>query len=98
MGLERYDWRDKDRHALAVIAAHGLFSPGSYGTPESFSYKVLLEKTGIGFGELPHILDRLVDWGLVRKSNTGYNGYGDQWVPGVDVYAVTQKGLIALWA
>jgi hypothetical protein len=88
----------KDKTVLATIAAHGILNHNTaVDLPDSFSEKEILRISDIGFGELPYCLDRLEDSGYLSSRDTGYYGYGDQYVPGVKTWKITAKGLMALW-
>lgn len=87
----------KDRKVLATLGAEAALAKGGLYRDAEMTHKELLAKSEVGFGEIDAILERLVNSGFARKRNTGYNGYGDHWVEGVDVWAVTPAGLVALW-
>jgi hypothetical protein len=91
---------DKTLRLLAAAAAHAFFDSPSGGSRRSkgeMSRRELLDKSGLGNAEIDSRLEILVDAKLLYKRNTGHYGYGDHYVEGIDVWAVTQRGLIHLW-
>lgn len=94
-----YPFRGHDKKVLAAVAAHGILNHNTaVELPDRFAARTICDLSGVGFGEVPSCLERLTAEGLLRKRNTGYNGYGGARVEGVDVWSVTPKGLMALWA
>lgn len=90
----------KAKRLLAAAAAKAVFDNRSSVSSRSkgeMTRQELLDAADIGFGEIDPRLERLVEGGYLRKRNTGYYGYGDHYVDGVDVWAITHKGLMFLW-
>lgn len=91
----------KAKRLLAAAAAKAVFDNPSSGRSHSkgeMSLNEAIDFSGLGTAEVPSRLDALVEHGYLRKRNTGYYGYGDHYVDGVDVWAITHKGLMFLWA
>ena len=90
---------DRQRLLLATIAAEGILQywDGVGGDGAVHASGILGMLPFATEGELQADLAELVSLGLLRKDNSGYNGYGDQWVDGSDYWRVTPAGLVALW-